>query len=68
MYYDYIVLTQEKEALMRGIMESDNHLISERQRQIELARLRREQRRAKQEENFDAAAIAMGLSRAGDQK
>lgn len=36
--------------------------MDERERQAELARLRREQRRAQQEEKFGAAALVFGLA------
>ena len=36
--------------------------MSERQRQAELARLKRERRKAKQEDNFSTAALVLGLA------
>ena len=47
---------------MARLMGADEKFMSERERQSELARLRREQRRAQQEEKFDAAALVLGLA------
>lgn len=36
---------------------------SEKERQLELTRLKRDQRRAQQEEKFESAALLIGLSK-----
>ena len=38
-------------------------MLSEKQRQLALAKLRREQRRLKREDKFDTAAILLGLAK-----
>ena len=53
---------------MRRLRESDNKTEAERRRQLELARLRREQRRARREDRFDAAALVLGVSMEHDRK
>ena len=47
--------------MLRKLNENKDALEKERQRQLMLARLKREQRRAKREEQFDAAALVLGL-------
>ena len=42
---------------------ADAKLTSERQRQLELARLKREARKAKAEDKFDAAALVLGMAK-----
>lgn len=54
---------EEKEALLRGLRDQDARFNSEKKRQLELAKLRREQRRLKQEENFDTAALLLGMAK-----
>lgn len=54
---------EEKEALLRALREQDARFNSEKKRQLELAKLRREQRRLKQENNFDTAAILLGMAK-----
>jgi len=54
---------EEKEALLRALRVQDERFSSEKKRQLELAKLRREQRRLKQEDNFDTAAILLGLAK-----
>ncbi|RMX39987.1 hypothetical protein pdam_00022972 [Pocillopora damicornis] len=53
---------EEKEALMRSLQGKDEHFMSERQRQAELARLKREKLKAKQEDKFITAALVLGLA------
>ncbi|XP_033123436.1 trichohyalin-like isoform X2 [Anneissia japonica] len=52
----------ERDALMARLRGMDNQFLSEKERQAELARLKREQRRAKMEENFESAALVLGLA------
>ena len=47
---------------MNRLKGADAKFLSERERQAELARLRREQRKAQQEEKFGAAALVLGLA------
>lgn len=52
---------------MATLRNQDERLMQERKRQAALAKLRREQRKARQEENFDAAALVIGLAQKGDE-
>ncbi|EDO46860.1 predicted protein, partial [Nematostella vectensis] len=52
----------EKDALMRRLGGDNERFLNERQRQAELARLKRERLKAKQEDKFDAAALVLGLA------
>ena len=53
---------EEKEALLEGLRGADQRFSSERERQAELARLKRDERRARQEDTFDKAAMVFGLA------
>lgn len=53
---------EERDALMARLRGDNERFLSERQRQSELARLRREQLKAKQEDKFDSAALVLGLA------
>ena len=55
---------KEKEALLAALRNNDARFAGERQRQAELARLRRDERKARQEEKFDTAALVLGLAQA----
>jgi len=52
----------EKDELLARLNGSDKRFMSEKDRQAELLRLKREQRRAQQEEKFGAAALVFGLA------
>jgi len=52
----------EKDALLARLRGDNERFLSERQRQAELARLRRERLKAKQEDKFDSAALVLGLA------
>lgn len=54
---------EEKEALLASLRGQDARLQSERMRQLELAKLRREQKKFKLQDNFDTAAILFGLAK-----
>ena len=54
--------------MLRQLNESKDSVERERQRQLMLARLKREHRRAKREEQFDAAALVLGLHRETEQR
>lgn len=53
----------EKEELLRTLQGADSQFNNERRRQLELARLRREARKAQAEEKFDAAALVLGMAK-----
>ena len=55
---------KEKETLLAALRNNDARFAGERQRQAELARLRRDERKARQEEKFDTAALVLGLAQA----
>ncbi|XP_041457735.1 trichohyalin-like isoform X3 [Lytechinus variegatus] len=59
-------LDDEKAALLAALRGQGDRLQSEKERQAELARLRREQRRARHEDKFEAAALVMGLAQKAD--
>ena len=48
---------------MGMLSKADAHVHSERKRQLELARLRREARQAQAEEKFGAAALVLGAAK-----
>ena len=47
---------------MRRLQGQDEQFMSERQRQAELARLKREKLKAKQEDKFTTVALVLGLA------
>ena len=47
---------------MAKLKGADARFLSEKERQAELTRLKREQRKAQQEEKFGAAALVLGLA------
>jgi len=53
---------QEKDELLRRLGEAGDQQERERERQAALARLRRDQRLAEREGNFDSAAMILGLA------
>ena len=55
---------EEKDALLAALRGADDKLKDERERQAALARLRREERQARQEDNFYQAAMVLGLAQA----
>ena len=52
----------DKTTLMAGLSNAEGQLLSEKERQLHLARLKREQRRVRQEDKFDAALLALTLA------
>ncbi|XP_067683441.1 ciliary rootlet coiled-coil protein 2-like [Haliotis asinina] len=54
-------IEEEKASLLKQLVQSGDEMEKERERQAALARLRLEQRRVRQEENFDSAALMLGL-------
>ena len=61
-------MIQEKEELLRRLGEAGSEFDRERERQANLARLRRDQRLAQKEENFDGAALILGLAEQRDKE
>lgn len=53
---------QEKDALLAKLRGAEKVYLSERERQAELARLKRELRKAQKEDDFSAAALVLGLA------
>ena len=54
---------EEKKALLASLRGQDKRFSSERQRQLELAKLRREQKKIAKEDKFDAAALVLGIAK-----
>ena len=52
----------EKEALLAALRGQGNRQEAERQRQLELALLKREQKKLQQEDKFDSAAILLSMA------
>ena len=48
--------------LLRQINEGDDRLSREKSRQLQLMKLRRDERRARNEDKFDSAALVLGLA------
>ncbi|XP_060592636.1 LOW QUALITY PROTEIN: trichohyalin-like, partial [Ruditapes philippinarum] len=57
---------QEKEELLRRLGEAGSEFDKERERQAHLARLKRDQKLAQREGNFDGAALILGLAEQRD--
>jgi len=55
--------SQEKAALLRSLEGQKNHIEAERLRQLELAKLKRDKRRTKEEDKFESAARLLNLSK-----
>ena len=53
---------------MQRLAEGDDKLAQERLRQLELMKLKRDERRARQEDKFDSAALVIGLAKERDEK
>ena len=54
---------QEKRALMRTLAQSVDQAEAERRGQQEVLRLKREQRKVREEEKFASAALFIGVAR-----
>lgn len=61
-FLHYYRFEEEKEALMAKLLGANNKFLSERERQALLARLKREQLKARLEEKFGSAALVLGLA------
>ncbi|XP_035826163.1 uncharacterized protein LOC101847194 [Aplysia californica] len=59
---------EEKAALLRRLAEMKDESEKQRQKQLEMLRLRREQRRLREEDKFDSAAMVLGLSEENDKR
>ncbi|KAL4226590.1 hypothetical protein ACF0H5_014574 [Mactra antiquata] len=59
-------MEQERDDLLRRLANAGDDLEKERLRQASLAKLKRDQRLAKKEENFDGAALILGLAEERD--
>ena len=55
---------KEREELIWALRNDDDRYASERHRQAQLVRLKREERKARHEDKFDTAALVLGLARA----
>ena len=53
----------EKKALLASLRSQDERFGSERHRQLEMAKLRRQQMKISKEDKFDAAALVLGVAR-----
>ncbi|XP_047146715.1 trichohyalin isoform X1 [Hydra vulgaris] len=53
---------KEKEALLNRLRGVDSQYLTEKERQAELAKLKRQQRRVQQEEKFGAASLVFGIA------
>ena len=62
LYSSYIRFEEERDALMAKLLGANNQFLSERERQALLARLKREQLKARLEDKFDSAALVLGLA------
>lgn len=60
--------SQEKAELLQRLQDSDSKYAQEQHRQMELVRLKREQRKVHQEEKFESAALILGLARESEER
>ncbi|XP_060082221.1 trichohyalin-like [Ylistrum balloti] len=58
----------EKDELLRRLREGEDKFSKERERQLQLMRLKRDERRARQEDKFDSAALVIGMAKERDDK
>lgn len=61
-------MLQEKAELLRQIGEGDDRLSREKARQLQLMKLKRAERRARNEDKFDSAALVLGLAEENKKK
>ncbi|XP_062600408.1 trichohyalin-like [Saccostrea cucullata] len=59
---------KEKEELLRQIGQGDDRLAKEKARQLQLLKLKREERKARNEDKFDSAALVLGLAEENKKK
>ena len=53
---------EERDAILAALRGHDNKMDAERRRQLELAVLRREQKKLQQEDKFESAAILLSMA------
>ncbi|XP_033746567.1 trichohyalin-like isoform X2 [Pecten maximus] len=58
----------EKDELLRRLREGEDKISQERERQLQLMRLKRDERRARQEDKFDSAALVIGMAKEREDK
>ncbi|XP_055999875.1 trichohyalin-like isoform X3 [Ostrea edulis] len=59
---------KEKEELLKQIAQGDDRLSKEKARQLQLLKLKREERKARNEDRFDSAALVLGLAEENKKK
>ncbi len=57
----------EKAALLAGLRDQDARLQSERERQLALAKLKRDQRKLQEEDSLDTAAMIFGMAQTNEE-
>ncbi|OWF34681.1 hypothetical protein KP79_PYT11450 [Mizuhopecten yessoensis] len=58
----------EKDELLRRLREGEDKLSQEKERQLQLMKLKRDERRARQEDKFDSAALVIGMAKEREEK
>ena len=58
----------EKEAILKLMKSNESRDSTERERQLALARLRRDKMKIKREEKYDGAALVLGLAKSNQAK
>ena len=61
-------MIQEKEELLKRLQNAGDDLEKERERQANIARLRRDERLARDEDRFGSAALILGLAEKQDKE
>ena len=61
-------MIQEKEELLKILQNAGDDLEKERERQANIARLRRDERLARDEDRFGSAALILGLAEKQDKE
>ena len=67
-FWGLSVSAQEKEALLKTLDKYKESVDEQRMKQMELTRLKREQRKAREEEKFTAAALYISMARDQQEK
>ena len=67
-YFLLNVMIQEKDELLRRLQNAGDDLERERERQANIARLRRDERLARDEDRFGSAALILGLAEKQDRE
>ncbi|XP_069101140.1 trichohyalin-like isoform X2 [Argopecten irradians] len=58
----------EKDELLRRLRAGEDKISQEKERQLQLMRLKRDERRARQEDKFDSAALVIGMAKEREDK